>query len=191
MRLFVAVDLDEPLRDAVAGLIAALRTRAGRELRGVRVGWADDSRLHITVHFLGELDSDRAEAFGEAFVAPIDLPPFPLGLGGLGVFPHRGRAQILWLGVTTGADAMSRIHRAVADRLVQHGIEVETRPFTPHLTLARLREPQPVRRVEGLMRVDASAVGQTVVDRVMLYQSRLGAGGPTYTALAAAPLTGR
>ncbi len=184
MRLFTAIDLGQETRAAIAReqetIVAAVGDHA-RSLRPVRV-----EHMHLTLVFIGEVPDDRARAIGEVMRQALPVAPFVMEFGGAGVFPPLGAPRVLWLGVVEGASRAIEVHGLVADRLAALGVARDARPFRPHLTLARWREGKRSERprlVEG-----AAVVARTNVEAVTLYQSRLSPAGPTYTALAQAPL---
>src|SRR5262245_39815463 len=105
MRLFVAVDLDDEVREAVGRLIR----RIGSEMRddpSLRVSWVAPERLHLTLHFLAEVDATTAARLIEGLAAPIDLMSFDLAVGGVGTFSSRGRPNVIWLGLTEGRELL-------------------------------------------------------------------------------------
>src|SRR5689334_23708597 len=99
MRLFVAVDLDDAARAAIA--LEQKRLTARGELGSLRLVRPD--HIHLTLVFLGEVAADRAAAIVDAIAAPISQAPFDVTFGGVGMFPERGAPRTLWLGVSTGA----------------------------------------------------------------------------------------
>ena len=118
---------------------------------------------------------------------PIDLPAFDVAFRGVGTFPQGRRARVIWLGVREGAESLVALHEITGARLRTLGLDLEKRPFTPHLTLARLREGAPARAMRSIAAMDDD-VGRSRVDNVRLYESRLGSGGATHTILATALL---
>jgi 2'-5' RNA ligase len=188
MRLFAAIELDDPARAAIAEeqqrLAALLRGHGASVPRLVSA-----ERMHLTLVFIGEVPDDRAQTIVGAAAAPIELPPFAVGFGGIGAFPPRGAPRVLWLGVADGAPAVVELQEVVAARLEQAGVPRERRPYHPHLTLGRWKgsrasdRPRPDERTPAM-------VARVEVDSVALIQSRLSSKGPTYTVLARAPLKG-
>jgi RNA 2',3'-cyclic 3'-phosphodiesterase len=199
MRLFVAVDLDEGVRGDVRSLIVRMRS-AIRGDRSSRITWAAPERLHLTLHFIGNVDDEMAERLTKTMASPIDLSAFRVVFGGVGAFSSRGRPNVIWLGVTEGREPLSELHSIVGHRLKAEGCELDRRPFSPHLTLARLRQPSGTgTRPHGkgglspvLVRVLGTGpdrggrrgLSPTVIDRVRLYESRLGSGGATHIPIA-------
>jgi 2'-5' RNA ligase len=187
MRLFVAIDLDEASRGAVADL----QTRLSRSLEDRRksgLKWVSPQHVHLTLAFLGELTDDRGAAVTEAMRQPIDAEPFELVFGGFGVFPPSGPPRVLWLGVMSGQEEVAAVQRVIAARIAQLGIALEERKFHPHLTLARWRLPRQSDRRQVLAAGAALPVVRLHVSAVSLVESRLSSGGPTYSTLCQARL---
>ena len=183
MRLFVAIDLDDDVRRA----IAAEQKRLMRELPGESsLRMVRPEQMHLTLAFLGEVDEVRGAAIVGAMRGDVKAPPFPIVYAGLGVFPPHGAPRVLWLGVTTGRDAAIAVQRQIADRLTRVGIEPEQRVYHPHLTLARWRTSTPADRRRLLAADHGAQIARVDAAAVTLYQSRLSPSGPSYTALAEA-----
>lgn len=188
-RLFVAVDLDERTRAAVAQIIAALGDRAPFAapdgLSRFRVTWVPADRLHLTVEFLGEVESDVEQRAAAVLGEPFAIAPFDLSFDGLGMFPESGPPRVLWLRVREGLAELKRLHVSLRERL--SGAADSGDGFNPHLTLARFRHRARRSDLRGIAGMKAFA-GPCPIDRVTLYQSRLSPSGPAYTALARAHL---
>lgn len=179
-RLFLGVELTEEVRRALdAHLRAALD---GRPLPGRAVAPAD---WHLTLRFLGDTPPARRAAVAGALREADPGPAFALGFGGPGAFPRPARASVLWLGVEEGA-AELRALAAVAEAAARRaGFAPEERPFSPHLTLSRIRPAQDVRGVVG--RVPAPG-GRMPVGAAVLFRSRPGPAGVRYEAVERFPL---
>ena len=179
LRLFVAVDPSEEARDAVASAIAPWRG-AVPEAR-----WTDRAAWHVTLRFLGGTAPDLVGRVRDLVAgAAAEVPPFEARLDGLGTFPARGPARVLWAGIEDRSGRLARLALAV-DAALTSLFEPERRPLHPHLTVARFDPP---RRVpEALTSTEVEPVTFTV-DRVCLYRSHLGGGPARYELLAAAPL---
>jgi len=188
LRLFVAIDLDGAARAAIAAeqkrIAAALRERSSSILK-----WVRGEHMHLTLVFLGEVDEARVQQICEVVSEPVPQAPFELTLGGIGMFPPRGRPAVLWVGAAGGAVQTIAMQRALQHRVERLGFAAEARVFHPHLTLARWRESRD--RDRGIVAAVASehVLARVSVDHATLYRSRLGSGGPTYTALSRATLT--
>ena len=185
MRLFIAVDLT----DAVRQRIAAEQRRLERVAAGA-VRWVRPGQLHVTLAFLGSIDARQAGAVVAAIERGFGQPPFSLAFGGLGALPSAHRPRVLYLGLTSGADQIVALQRLVARRLEDNGVELERRPFRPHLTLARWREADSADARDLLASAEQGSLAREDVDRVTLYESRLSPKGATHTPLAEGALTG-
>jgi RNA 2',3'-cyclic 3'-phosphodiesterase len=183
-RLFIAVDIDEATRAQVGGISAQLREAIGKQ---TKASWVRPDRMHLTLLFLGDAAAAFEQRVRRALTEPIRIAPFDMTFEGLGLFPERGSPRVLWLGIRDGLDSLRRIEKALIDDLhVERGHQG---PFTPHLTLARFRDPVTRDALAGIARIPASA-GPSRIDRVTLYDSRRSPAGPAYVPLAEAPLTG-
>ncbi len=188
MRLFLAVELDEPVRRAAADTASALV--AALERAGIRRGitWVAPGNLHFTLHFLGEVEQGTARAVVERMAVPLDVAPFDLSLSGLGTFPPSGPPRVIWLGVAEGARELTAVHAEVGRRLDGLGLPRENRPFGAHLTLGRVKAPLGPRLREALAATPLAREARCRVDHVTLFESRLSARGATYSVLAASRL---
>lgn len=179
-RLFVAVALTEPVRRALdAHLRGAL---GGRPLPGRAVAPA---RWHLTLRFLGDTSPARRDEVVRAMRAGDRGPPFTLGFGRLGAFPRASRAAVLWLGVDEGETPLRALAAAAEEAARRAGFPPEERPFSPHLTLARIRPPVDVRAVAE--RVPPFGA-RMPVDETVLFRSLPGPGGARYEAVERFPL---
>lgn len=159
-------------------------------LPGLR--WIRESQLHFTLKFLGDIEEERvAAAKAAASVAARAVTersgsagPFRLGLEGLGAFPPRGPARVLWAGCGEGADALSALAAAVEEAFNAAGFSREERPFSPHLTLARVKDPDTGRRLaRALATVPPEPFGVVSVSSLVLFQSELTPRGAEHSEL--------
>jgi RNA 2',3'-cyclic 3'-phosphodiesterase len=126
---------------------------------------------HITLRFLGTVDSITYERFLHGLGPLGDIKPFRLGLDGFGAFPNPRKATVFWVGVGLGVDGLEALNEVCERAAVSAGVAPEERPFRPHLTLARVR---PSADVTGLVGESFSA--RWVCDRLVVFESRTGAG---------------
>jgi len=199
MRLFVAVDLPDEARQAIAVRQKLWAGPLSKSRDGLKL--VEPPRMHLTLLFIGEAREGSVPAIVESMSAPASVAPFDVTFGGVGVFPLRGAPRVLWIGITDGAAHLERLQREVAERVRAAGVAFDDRPFHPHLTLGRWRgawrrRPSAVRRStpERLRRelavLDrADRIACVSVTRATLYQSRLSSSGPAYAALAHANLS--
>jgi 2'-5' RNA ligase len=182
MRLFVAVELDEAVREAIARALEPLRALP-QAPRGLR--WLAPDNWHITLQFLGEVQDSALVAVRDACTqASTTIAPFDLVLAGIGAFNPRS-ARVLWLGARSGSSDLAKLAAAVTTRTQVLGSVPEARAFTPHITLARLKPPADVRPL--LPELKLPPFGQRVATLTLLC-SHLGHPGARYEPLLRAPL---
>jgi 2'-5' RNA ligase len=133
MRLFIALDLPDAARAALAEAQSRLR------LHHPAVRWAAVEGMHLTLQFLGEADAGLLPDLLAA-IAAIPAPPFALRLADLGGFPSAERPRVLWAGLAGDLAALGDLQRAVTAATRPLGFVPEDRPFAPHLTLGRARQ---------------------------------------------------
>jgi 2'-5' RNA ligase len=184
MRLFIAADLDDGARAAVSGAVAGLRAGSERGRHGPArgVSWVDARNLHLTLHFLGDVDQARLPALVDALAPALEFDAPRVGLAGWGVFPPRGPVRVIWVGVTAGGGTLTSAHAELGRRLRSAGVTPESRPFSPHLTVGRVKAP--VGPAFGdLVAAEAPVSAACRVMACTLYRSHLSPAGPTYEAL--------
>lgn len=188
MRLFIAVDLDEAARAAIAAEQKRVAAAMGDARSSVK--WVKPDQMHLTLVFPGEVSDARAPAIAAAVSQRVDKAPFAVTFQGLGVFPGHGGPRALWVGITDGGAALIELQREMAQRVSEAGIVIEARPFHPHLTLGRWRQSRPSDRRRVLAASRPDVLARVAVTGATLYHSRITSAGPTYTALARANLSG-
>jgi len=189
LRLFVAVELPPEVREALAGLQKGMRPRCGP---GVR--WTRPEGIHLTLKFLGDVTQAEVarleKALGRAALGQV---VFELSLGSTGFFPNPHRPRVLWTGLEGETERLKALARRVEEELSPLGFHTEGRPFTPHLTLARLGERLGSAQREAFDSTVQSAPWRPghpfAVDGLSLVRSHLNPAGAVYTCLHRAPLT--
>jgi len=177
-RIFIAIDISEQARKAAAEHIEYLRNAD----RDVRVGWEKAEKLHITLKFLGDVDEPRIATLGVAIQQIASrFHPFKLELSDTGVFPNARQPRILWLGIVNTDDQLKTLAASIESACEKLGFAAEDRQFKPHLTIARVREPQKGRQLAAMhLNSDFGSVGFTV-RKIVIYESKLGPAGSVYT----------
>ena len=136
VRAFVAIELGDDAGSALAVLVSRLREARIRALRPVR-----PEGIHLTLKFLGNVPRARLDSIAtEVSKAVSKSMPFALELGGVGVFPDRSRARVLWVGVGGDVPSLIDLQSEVEKAMSGLGFERERRPYSPHLTVARVND---------------------------------------------------
>ncbi len=134
LRLFIAVTIPETVREDIARLLRELDGK----LPGIR--WTPAANLHLTLKFLGDVEAARVPEIGRCLDrTAVRHLPLTVRLEGLGRFPPRGRPQVIWAGVEEGRRALTELAGGLDRGLAELGFPPEARPYTPHLTLGRLK----------------------------------------------------
>ncbi|MFB6202207.1 MAG: RNA 2',3'-cyclic phosphodiesterase [Halorhabdus sp.] len=175
-RLFVSVDLD-----GLSEEIAAVQERfAGAS----GLNFVDPDQAHVTLKFLGDTDPERLPELRDTLAAAVtasDIAPFEAEFGGLGAFPNTDYIRVVWLGLRTGGEQLTRLHETIEERTVEMGFDPEDHEFTPHATLARMNHAGGKDRVQRVLREDDPTVGTLTVEDVRLTESVLTDDGPDYS----------
>ncbi|MGN7471620.1 RNA 2',3'-cyclic phosphodiesterase [Brevibacillus sp. SAFN-007a] len=179
MRLFVALDIPE---EAVH-YVADVQERLKAEVRADR--WQPLHNLHLTLHFLGEVEEALVPAICEDMdIVSAIIEPFQLRIGGFGAFPHAEHPRVLWLGLRGQTNPLKQLHLLLGRRFELHpGVAYDRKRYRPHMTLAR----GPQAPAEGLPLLDwnerylARETPRWTVRHVHLYRSELLPEGAVHT----------
>ena len=183
MRLFVAVDISDETRGQLVNVREQLEPALARARQPPRVTWVKPESAHVTLRFVGEVAEQQANALRATISGALDFKPFAVTWNRLGTFPSGRSPRVVWIGASDGADALSALAQLVNERLSPLIGAGDARPFTPHLTVGRIKDPG--HAVEWARIIDETSAGSTVsrVDHVTLYQSRTLPQGPAYDPL--------
>ncbi len=183
-RMFIAV---EPAA-AVKTALAALRQGSEKALRADIPGckWVRPEQLHLTLRFLDDVSPGAAKALGQA-LGEIRLPPFEMRISGVGTFPGLGGRQhprVLWAGIENSPQ-LQQLWRAVneAANASKLGGDETGRPFSPHITIARLKECPPSKLSALIRRHEGFAAPPMPVREFVLFESELRREGAVHTAV--------
>ena len=137
-RLFIAVDLPEEIRNNLGKISFGIP--------GAR--WVDPLQIHLTVRFVGEVNGTTFLDI-KAALEQVKFSPFSLTLKGVGHFPPRGKPRVLWVGIEQ-SQALQSLKKKIDLTLARVGLEPEGRKFSPHITLARLKN-SPIQKVANFL----------------------------------------
>lgn len=177
-RLFVALRPPRAIRERLLGMMGGVP--------GAR--WQDDDQLHLTLRFIGEVETHQAEDIAAA-LGSVRHSPLELQLASCGMFvDRRGKPNAVWAGVSP-REPLAALHGKVDRTIVRTGLKPEGRAYLPHITLARMSgSAGPVDR--WLAEHAALASEPFAIDAMTLYESRLGHGSARYEPVARYALTG-
>jgi 2'-5' RNA ligase len=180
MRLFVAIDIPVEIKDALRSFVSRLRPTA-------KIGWSPVDNLHITTKFIGEWPEPRLDEISRTLASVPFKDAIDITVKGLGWFPSPRRPRVFWTGVQ-GGEPLRALARATEQAVARLGVPTEERDYSPHLTLARIREAVPLDRlhqtIESFPAGCGFDFGSFSATQFFLY---LSAGGK-YTQLAGFPL---
>ena len=181
VRSFIAIELPEGLRRELGTLQARLKSH-----NPPFVKWADPGGIHLTLKFLGNIATGKITEITRAIeAAAAGIPPFYLQVKGLGVFPGLKRVQVAWVGLNGQIDRLSQLYQGIEANLARLGFARESRPFTPHLTLARVRDRASAVEREAFGQIIASTSPDIdyafEVDALSLMRSQLTREGAIYS----------
>jgi 2'-5' RNA ligase len=175
IRAFIAIEFDDSVRRAAAKLVRALREGPG----GDRVRWVRPENLHVTLRFLGDVESARVSSIARNLrEAVAGLRCFSMQLGRVGFFPSARQPRVVALEVAP-REPLEQLAEAVERAVVESGLEPEKRRFRPHLTLGRTRG-----RKTPPVTAPVTAGGESlIVDEIVLFRSELTRSGAIHTPL--------
>lgn len=188
MRLFVGVALGDEVVRQLHVLLDVLHERAAEMAPRARITWVPPERLHVTVRFIGNVDDHRTRAIRSALEAPLTVKPFNLIVAGVGTFPKGRPPRVIWAGISQGLSELQQMEQEISGRLERRGIAREERDYTPHVTLARVRDAAGLRASPLLQGLSEGTLGTSRVDAATLFESRLSPKGPAYISLQRTPL---
>jgi 2'-5' RNA ligase len=161
-RLFVAVDLPETVKKSIKDICSGLPDAK----------WVDIQQLHLTLRFIGEVDERLYNAI-KTCLAEISESPFSLTLQGVGCFPPKRPPRVLWVGIESNETLLGLAEKTERVLVEKTGVEPEKRKFSPHITIARFREPSPAKVADYLSRNSSFRTETFRVDAFHLYSSTI------------------
>jgi 2'-5' RNA ligase len=183
IRAFIAIELPCELKEALAGLQSKLKAATACPAK-----WVPADNIHLTLSFLGDIQPLQVNDIQQTLTQICgELAPFKLYIGKLGAFPNYYRPQVVWIGLDGDMEPLSSLHRKIEAGLARLGFKPENHSFSPHLTLARLRD-------EALS-AERQKLGDTVnrticeinhalpISEICLMRSNLTPAGAIYTRL--------
>lgn len=186
LRLFIAVDLPDPVRARLQQLQRRLQSA------GARVRWVAPGQIHLTLLFLGDTPDGRVpELIAALNETAREQSPFELVAEGTGFFGSARNPRVLWVGLSGSLAILNDLQRNLYGRVRALNIVLEDRPFHPHLTLGRIQPGTPAGALtSALSSISVGPFGSIPVDHIRLIQSTLTPTGARHQVLHSATLKG-
>ena len=188
VRAFVAIELPIFLQDAIQTATASLRKTLGPDL----MRWTPPHNVHLTLKFLGDVSPANIDILKQMLtMESAQYSAFDMRVEGIGSFPTPKRPRVLWVGLNAPAALPSIVH-GIETASARLGFPAEERGFSPHLTIARVRQNKSTADLQkisaALDETKVGILGVAHIDAIDLYKSDLQPGGSAYTRLFSAPL---
>ena len=183
IRAFIAIDLPNQIQESLEKQTARLRQTLG----GDHIRWVPAQNMHLTLKFLGDVPASHLEFLKRMLAqSSSENSQFDLQISGLGSFPNSKRPRVIWVGVHAPTELAS-LQKSIEEGANRLGYNKEERPFSPHLTLGRVRQGIPSSELQKIgntiTSIQLGKIGTARVDSVHLYQSDLNSAGSVYTKL--------
>jgi 2'-5' RNA ligase len=180
IRTFLALDLDAPIRRAIAA------AAAGLPADGAKVRWVEPQNLHLTMKFLGDVpDEDVLNVCRAVEAVAGGLAPPAFDVVGLECTPNRGPVKMVWANVRDPGRKLADAFKELEAAMEALGFDVERRAFRPHITVGRVRYcPNPAAMRQAAARLADEEFGTQDAGEIVVYSSQLAREGPVYAAMA-------
>ncbi|MDD5128240.1 MAG: RNA 2',3'-cyclic phosphodiesterase [Candidatus Omnitrophica bacterium] len=181
MRAFIAIGLPARIKNTLTEIQHKLNTGE------FKVNWVKPQNLHLTLKFLGDISPEQLEQIKTTVEKITDNSGrFKVKLGKLGVFPDLRTGRIIWAGAEEVPSGLKQLVERLEAELIESGIPKELRPFCAHITIGRIKScplPSVLQKTLDRIEMNVSGPGEFNCEKVILFESRPGPGGPVYTAL--------
>ncbi|MBM3248293.1 MAG: RNA 2',3'-cyclic phosphodiesterase [Candidatus Omnitrophica bacterium] len=180
IRAFIAIELNNEVQNSLAKIQNEIKTS------GAVVKWVEPKNIHLTLKFLGDIDTDLA---AKIKIILEDLVKkhrrFPAVINELGAFPNTRSPRVIWAGIEAGKENAISFANELEDNLSKLGIPKEERAFAPHLTLGRVKSPINRFKLSELLNKNKNISDLNfIADRITFFKSTLTPQGPIYEAIA-------
>ncbi len=178
MRLFIAVPVPEELKEKILGMQNRIK------LAGIDAKLVEKENLHFTIKFLGETPEEKIQEIKNALEkACANFSSFDIGIAGIGAFPNRNYARVVWVSVREGLQGFENLIKIIDKNLSVLGFKKENE-YAPHLTIARIRSGRNLPKLQKMLEEsEKTAIGKMRVEEVKLMKSSLTKNGPIYEEL--------
>jgi RNA 2',3'-cyclic 3'-phosphodiesterase len=179
-RIFCAIEFPPEVAAHASEHIKRLRER----FPDIKASWTRDGNFHLTLKFIGPTPRARVELVSAAAESAVKgVSNLRLGISGTGVFPNPVAPKVLWLGIKDASGNLARLHARLEEECAREGFAKETRSFHPHLTLARVRQPQGARALAAAHLAEPFAEIEIQITELLVMRSELSSAGSKYTVI--------
>lgn len=179
IRTFIAIAIPGDVRAKIAELQFTLKNAGGH------VSWPKPENIHLTLKFLGDTDENLINEISNQLNQSVkSISQFKIAIKGVGAFPNLKYPRVIWIGAESEGDQIRHLVSDIEDRIADLGFKKESRPFSAHLTLGRVKEVKGIEPIiERLQQTDNFEAGSFPVEEVRLIKSELHPTGAIYTTL--------
>ena len=176
IRTFICIEIPDRIKERIAELQRELRRT------DAQVSWAKPSNIHLTIKFLGDVTRPRIERVIHAVErAASSIAAFEVEVGGAGCFPSPRSPRVLWIGLTGLPDLLKQLHASIEDELYGEGFPRESKRFSPHLTIGRVRAPKNANRLAEELLATGFEPEKFPAREIIVMRSDLKPTGSVYT----------
>ncbi len=177
-RVFCAIEISEDVRGRLADHIQLLR----QTVPNVNASWSRRENIHLTLKFFGDVERNLTGNLSAAAARVArEFRPFEIRVAGTGAFPKQALPRVLWVGIEDPYRNLARLQERFENECSKEGFPKETRPFRPHLTLARIRKPRGSRTLGELHKAIGFVASEVLIPELLLMRSELSSEGSKYT----------
>jgi 2'-5' RNA ligase len=186
IRTFIAVELNEQTRRELGQLQKRMLSASAD------VKWVDPENMHLTLKFLGNITQEEVNKATKILDAvSTTIHPFTISISDVGAFPNASNPRVIWVGIDRGKEQLVELYTRIEDGLAGEDFQKDERPFSPHLTVGRVRGPKNKDKLKAAITNETFVSDDVItVDRVILFRSDLKPSGPVYTQIHSAQFRG-
>ena len=179
MRTFIAIELSEEIRSSLAQIESHLK------YSGADVKWVEKDNIHLTLKFLGEISEEKLKQVIAALeIIGKETNPFEISIKDIGAFPKIDYPRVIWVGLDKGVNESKELAEKIDDALSKIGFQKETRAFTAHLTIGRVKSSKNKEALkEKVGTCTMPTVSPQLISSIILFQSKLSPKCSIYTKL--------
>jgi len=188
IRSFIALELPSSIQSEIIWQTTILREHYPNPI----IRWVKQGNIHLTLKFLGDISETDIEFLAKSLAHEASqVDQFSISFTNLGIFPNPKKPRIIWIGINSPA-SLGEFQSKIEALTSRNGIQIEPRPFSPHITLGRIAKNHSMLNIENLI-VDIGSINVSDIDMVnicaiKIFKSDLKPDGPVYTAIHNIPL---